>query len=145
MECQFPTINSDDNQIKELFKNIKNIAIVGLSPDDSKDSNKVAQYLKGQGYKIIPIYPKEEYILGEKVYRSLSEVDEKIDLVDVFRKPDSVCEIVDEILKRDDIKALWLQIGVVNNEQAQRAKDSGLMVVQSRCTMIEHKKLFGLV
>jgi len=143
MECQFPTVNSDDNQVRSMLEQIKTIAVVGLSSDSSKDSYKVASYMQNMGYKIIPIYPKEETILGEKVYRSLSEVEERIDLVNVFRKADAVGDIVDEVLKIKDVKAIWLQIGIVNNEAMQKAKDNGIMAVQSRCLMVEHRKLFG--
>ncbi len=141
MECEFPTVNENLEEIKEIFKSVKTIAIPGLSPKEEKDSYKVAKYLQSQGYKIIPIYPKEEYILGEKVYRSLLEVKEKIDMVDVFRKPAAVDAIVDAIEKRGDVKVLWLQKGIVNNKAAERAKRMGLKVVQNRCSMVDHKAL----
>ena len=142
MECEFPTINEKSEEIKEIFKEVKTIAIVGLSPKPEKDSHKVAKYLQSVGYKIIPIYPKEETILGEKVYRSLSEIPQKVDMVDMFRKPAIADQIVDEIAKRDDVKVLWLQKGIVNNKAAKRAKDMGLKVVQNRCSMVEHKVNF---
>ncbi len=142
MECEFPTINEKSDEIKEIFKEVKTIAIVGLSPKPEKDSHKVAKYLQSVGYKIIPIYPKEETILGEKVYRSLSEIPQKVDMVDMFRKPAIADQIVDEIAKRDDVKVLWLQKGIVNNKAAKRAKDMGLKVVQNRCSMVEHKVNF---
>lgn len=141
MECEFPTVNENMDEIKEIFKSVKTIAIPGLSPKEDKDSHRVAKYLQSQGYKIIPIYPKEETILGEKVYRSLTEVTEQVDMVDMFRKAAVADEIVDVIEKRDDIKVLWLQKGIVNNSAAKRAKDLGLKVVQNRCTMVDHKVL----
>jgi predicted CoA-binding protein len=139
MECEFPTVNENMDEIKEIFKNVKTIAIPGLSPKEDKDSHRVAKYLQEQGYKIIPIYPKEDTILGEKVYRSLAEVTEQVDMVDMFRKAAVADEIVDVIEKRDDIKVLWLQKGIVNNIAAKRAKDLGLKVVQNRCTMVDHR------
>ncbi|OQX74161.1 MAG: CoA-binding protein [Campylobacteraceae bacterium 4484_4] len=141
MECEFPTVNADPKQMREIFETVKTIVIPGLSPNPEKDSHRVAKYLQEQGYKIIPIYPKGETILGEKVYRSLSEIEERIDMVDMFRKPAIADQIVDEIAKREDVKVLWLQKGIVNNAAAKRAEEMGLIVVQNRCSMVEHRAL----
>jgi predicted CoA-binding protein len=141
MECEFPTQNSTTDEIKELLTTNKNIAIVGLSPNPQKDSHQVGKYLQEAGYKIFPIYPKEDVILGEKVYRSLEDIDEKIDIVDVFRKPAVVPQILQQMQKKDGIKALWLQIGIVNNEAAEQARQLGYVVVQNKCTKIEHQKM----
>lgn len=143
MECEFPTVNSNIEEIKEIFNETKTIAIVGLSPDSEKASNRVAVYLQNAGFKIVPIYPKEETILGEKVYRSLSEIPFQIDMVDIFRKPDAIAKVVDEVLTIANIKSVWFQLGLANNEAAQKAKDAGLKVVQNKCTKIEHKVIFG--
>jgi predicted CoA-binding protein len=142
MECEFPTVNSKNEEIIEIFKNTKTIAIAGLSPDTSKASNMVAAYLQNAGFKIVPIYPKEDTILGEKVYRTISEVPFKIDMVDIFRKPDAIAAIVDEVIARGDIDTVWTQLGLVNNEAASKAKEAGLKVVQNKCTKIEHRNLF---
>ncbi|RUM67831.1 MAG: CoA-binding protein [Sulfurospirillum sp.] len=141
MECEFPTINSDPSKFEEIFESVKTIAIPGLSPKEEKDSHKVAKYLQSQGYKIVPIYPKGDEILGEKVYRSLSEIPFSVDMVDMFRKAEVADFIVDEIEQRGDVKVLWLQKGIVNNKAAKRAEDLGLIVVQNRCTMVEHRAL----
>jgi len=141
MECEFPTVNEDMSEIKKIFDSVKTIAVPGLSPDESKPSHRVAKYLQSQGYKIIPIYPKEDTILGEKVYRSLEEIEEKVDMVDMFRKAAVADAIVEVIKKRGDVKVLWLQKEIVNNKAAQKAKDLGLKVVQNRCTMVDHKSL----
>ncbi len=142
MECPMPTINTNDaNEIKKILQEVKTIAIIGLSPNEAKQSNMVARYLQNAGYKIIPIYPKEEFILGEKVYRSLDEIEEKVDMVDMFRKPAIAESLLDSVLKRDDVKVFWLQLGIVNNEACQRAKKAGLKVVQNRCSKIEHQRL----
>ncbi len=141
MECEFPTINANPEEMRAIFDSVKIIAIPGLSPDESKPSHRVAKYLQSQGFKIIPIYPKEETILGEKVYRSLAEVKERIDMVDMFRKASVADVIVDVIKERGDVKVLWLQQGIVNNAAAKRAEDLGLRVVQNKCTMVEHKAL----
>ncbi|WP_323591699.1 CoA-binding protein [Aliarcobacter butzleri] len=143
MECEFPTINSKSEEILEIFKNTKTIAIAGLSPDPTKASNIVAAYLQNAGFKIVPIYPKEDTILGEKVYRSLSEIPFAIDMVDIFRKPDAIALIVDEAIKRGDIKTVWFQLGLANNEAAKKVKEAGLNVVQNKCTKIEHNALFN--
>lgn len=142
MECEFPTVNSKSEEIIEIFKNTKTIAIAGLSPDSSKASNMVAVYLQNAGFKIVPVYPKEDTILGEKVYRTISEIPFKIDMVDIFRKPDAIAEIIDEAIKRGDVDTVWTQLGLVNNEAAAIAKEAGLKVVQNKCTKIEHRNLF---
>jgi hypothetical protein len=141
MECEFPTVNSNKEEIKDIFNSTKTIAVIGLSPDESKDSHRVAKYLQGLGYKIVPVYPKEDMILGEQVYRSLSEIPFEIDLVNVFRKPEFVSVVVDEALQRGDVKIVWTQKGIVNNSAAQKAKDNGLKVVQNHCTMVEHRNM----
>ncbi|RXJ99175.1 CoA-binding protein [Arcobacter sp. CECT 8986] len=142
MQCEFATINSNKEEIKSIFENTKTIAIIGCSPDPTKASNKVASYLKGAGFKIFPVYPKEDEILGEKVYRHLSDIPEKIDLVDIFRKPEVIDKIVDEAIKRGDIDTIWTQLGLVNNDAAKKATDAGMKVVQNNCTKIEHEALF---
>ena len=142
MECEFPSVNSNNEEIIEIFKNTKTIAIAGLSPDASKASNMVAVYLQNAGFKIIPVYPKEDIILGEKVYRTISEIPFKIDMVDIFRKPDAIAEIIDEAIARGDVDVVWIQLGLVNNEAAAKALKAGLKVVQNKCTKIEHRNLF---
>jgi len=143
MECEFPTVNEKSDEIRKIFEKVKTIAVIGLSPKPEKDSHQVAKYLQSVGYKIIPVYPKEEKILGEKVYRSLSEIPHGVDMVDMFRKPAIADTIVDEIAKRNDVKVLWLQKGIVNNNAAQKAKDLGLKVVQNKCSMVEHRINFS--
>jgi len=141
MECEFPSINSTSDEIRNIFENTKTIAILGLSPDPSKASHRVAKYLKEQGFTIVPIYPKEDEILGEKVYRSLEEIPFEVDMVDVFRKPKALLSIAKATLARGDVKCFWAQIGIVNNEAAALVEKSGLKVVQNKCTMVEHSVL----
>jgi len=141
MECEMPLVNSNPTEMKEIFESVKTIAILGLSPDESKASNMVAKYLQNAGYKIVPVYPKEEVILGEKVYRSLAEIPFKIDMVDIFRKPAAFDAVADACIKRGDIDVFWGQLGLVNNDAAQKAKDAGMKVVQNYCTKLEHKAL----
>ncbi|MEA2049780.1 MAG: CoA-binding protein [Campylobacterota bacterium] len=144
MECEMPQINSNKDEIKKIFEETKTIAIIGCSPNPIKDSNKVAVYLKNVGYKIIPVYPKEDEILGEKVYRSLSDIptDIKVDMVDIFRKPEVIASIVDEAIQRGDVDCIWTQLGLVHNKAAQKAKENGMKVVQSHCSKVEHSHIF---
>ncbi|WP_419774616.1 CoA-binding protein [Halarcobacter sp.] len=142
MECEFPTINSNTEELKEIFENTKTIAVIGCSPNEEKASNRVANYLKNAGFKMVPVYPKEEEILGEKVYRSLKEIPFKVDMVDIFRKPDVIAQVVDECIERGDIDTVWTQLGLVNNEAAAKAKEKGMKVVQNKCTKIEHNNIF---
>ena len=143
MECEMPLVNSNPEEMREIFESVKTIAILGLSPDESKASNMVAKYLQNAGYKIVPVYPKEETILGEKVYRSLAEIPFKIDMVDIFRKPKAFDAVADACIARGDIDVFWGQLGLVNNEAAQKAKDAGMKVVQNYCTKLEHKALMN--
>ena len=144
MECEMPQVNSNKDEIKKILEDTKTVAIIGCSPKPEKDSNRVAVYLQNAGYRIIPVYPKEDMILGEKVYRSLSDIpkDIKVDMVDIFRKPEVIAEVVDESLNRGDVWCVWTQLGLVHNEAAKKAEDAGLKVVQSHCTKIEHANLF---
>ena len=143
MQCEFPSVNSNKDEIKEIFDNTKTIAIIGLSPNESKASNMVGKYLKNAGFKIVPVYPKEDEILGEKVYRSLEEIPFKVDMVDIFRKPEVIGQVVDAAIKRGDIDTIWTQLGLVNNEAAEKAREAGLKVVQNKCTKIEHNEIYS--
>ena len=143
MECEFPSVNAGSDDIKNIFKTVKTIAVVGLSPDVTKDSNHVAAYLQKAGYTIIPIYPKGESILGERAYASLTDVPASIpiDMVDIFRKPEALDAIADACIARGDVKVFWAQKGIVNNAAAERARAAGMTVVQNKCTMVEHRML----
>ena len=141
MECEFPSVNANKKEIKEIFESVKTIAVLGLSPNETKDSHKVAKYLQEQGFKIVPVYPKEETILGEKVYRSLLEIPFDVDMVDIFRKPAALDPVADACIKKGNVKVFWAQKGIVNNAAAQKAKDAGMKVVQNMCSMVEHRSL----
>lgn len=141
MECEFPSVNSNKQEIKEIFNTVKTIAVLGLSPDETKASHRVAKYLQEHGFKIVPVYPKEDEILGEKVYRSLLDIPFEIDMVDIFRKPNALDAVADACIERGDVKVFWAQKEIVNNEAASKAKDAGMRVVQNMCSMVEHKAL----
>ncbi len=117
---------------------MKSIAVVGLSSDPSRDSYRVAGYLQRVGYDIIPINPNETEVLGKKAYGSLSELPEPPDMVDVFRRPEYVGEVVEEAIKVG-AKGVWLQSGIINYEAARRAREAGLHIVMDRCMMVEHR------
>ncbi len=143
MECEFPTINANNEEIKAILEQYKNIAIVGASPNPQKDSHKVTKYMIEAGYNVFPIYPKEDVILGQKVYRSLLEIPNKVDIVVVFRKPQAVLAVAEAAVKRGDVDVLWTQLGIVNNEAAKLAEENGIKVVQNHCIKIEHARYFG--
>jgi uncharacterized protein len=128
--------------IRELLARVKTIAVVGLSDSPMRPSHGVAAYLQTQGYRIIPVNPRIAEALGEKSYPSLLEVPEKIDLVDVFRRPEFVDEIVEQAIQLK-IPAIWLQEDVINERAAERARKAGMFVVMDRCILKEHRARFG--
>ena len=127
-----------NDEIRELLTRTKTIAVVGLSSDPLRPSYGVSQYMQRKGYRIIPVNPNEQTVLGEKAYSSLAAVPDKIDLVDVFRRPEFVPEIIDEVI-RLKIDAVWLQEGVVHQPAAKKARDSGVLVVMDKCILKEHR------
>lgn len=139
-ECEFPRENATNEEIKEILENSKTIAVVGLSQDTSKASFGVARYLKNNGYKIIPVNPKYEEILGEKCYPDLKSIPEKIDIVDIFRKPQDIPPIANEAIEIG-AKTVWMQSGICHNASAEKARSAGLKVVMNKCMKIEHSML----
>lgn len=133
---------TDDEEIKQLMASAKKIAVVGLSKDPSKDSYRVAKYLQDQGYKIIPVNPTISEVLGEKAYPSLKEVPGPVDIVDVFRRPEDV-PLIAEAAAGIKAGALWMQLGIVNEDAAKTAAGAGLKVVMDRCLKVEHGRLMG--
>ena len=128
--------------IRDLLSHVKTIAVVGLSDSPMRPSHGVSAYMQVQGYRIIPVNPKIAEALGEKSYPSLLEVPEKIDLVDVFRRPEFVDEIVEQAIQVK-IPAIWLQEDVINERAAGRAREAGMFVVMDRCILKEHRARFG--
>jgi predicted CoA-binding protein len=126
------------DEIGELLAKTKTIAVVGLSSDPMRPSYGVSQYMQRHGYRIIPVNPSENQVLGERAYPSLSDVPDTIDLVDVFRRPEFVPEIVEEAI-RLNVPAIWLQEGVIHESAAQKARDAGLFVVMDRCILKDHR------
>ena len=129
-----------DKEIKELLKTSRVIAIVGLSADEEKPSNGVARYLKDKGFRIIPVNPGQDTILGEKSYKSLADIPEAVDIVDIFMRAEKVLPFVEEAAKLKP-KAIWLQLGIVSDEAKAAAERSGTMFVQDKCVKQEHARL----
>jgi hypothetical protein len=127
-------------KIPELLKSARTIAVVGLSGNPMRPSNGVSEYMQRAGYRIIPVNPNETEVLGEKSYQKLEDVPEPIDIVDVFRRPQFVPDIVESAIKVG-AKALWLQEGVIHEAAAERAQKAGLAVVMDKCILKEHRKL----
>ncbi len=130
-------IISEGDIIRQVLEACRTIAVVGASANPARASNHVASYMKAQGYRVIPVNPNEQTIIGEQVYPSLTAVPGPIDLVDIFRKSEEVLPIVEEAIARG-AKAVWMQEGVVNEVAAQRARDAGLAVVMNRCWLKAH-------
>ncbi len=126
--------------IEELLRTARTIAVVGLSGKKYRPSYGVSEYMQRAGYRIIPINPCEAEVLGEKSYPSLSEVAEKIDIVDIFRRSEFVPEIVEQAI-RAGARAVWMQEGVVHQPAAERARAAGLIVIMDRCILKDHRRL----
>ncbi len=123
-------------------KEARTLAVVGLSDDPGKASYVVSAYMQAQGYKILPVNPVIEEVLGEKSYRSLAELPVKPDVVNVFRRASYLPKVVEEMLSLG-LKNLWAQMGIMNPEAAAKAEAGGIRVVMDRCIMVEHRRLFG--
>ena len=137
-----PFRNPDDDTIRQLLESTRRIAVVGLSPKPHRDSHRVAGYLIDRGYDVIPVYPREERILGQKVYRRVQDIESPVDLVDVFRKSEDLPSVIDDALTAS-AKALWLQLGCIDEAGARRAAAAGATVVMDRCLMVDHARLLG--
>lgn len=132
----------DSDPVADLLKRSRTIAVVGLSSSPLRPSHGVAAYMQTQGYRIIPVNPEIHGSLGEKAYGSLLEVPEKIDIVNIFRRPEHVAEVVDQAI-RLKIPAIWMQEGVIDEAAAQKARQAGMFVVMDRCILQEHRARFG--
>ena len=133
--------NAPSDEIKRILKSSKKIAIVGLSPKEERDSHRVAKYLLEKGYEIVPVNPGQKEILGKACFKALKDIPFKIDLVDLFLNPKRVPPVVDQAIEIG-APVLWMQIGVIHNEAARKAREAGLAVVMDRCMMRDYKRLF---
>ena len=135
------TDTHSDSELRTIYT-LKNIAVVGMSKNEEKPSNFVPKYLVEHGYNVIPVNPTASEIMGKKSYRSITEIPDLIDIVDVFRKPEDVPSVVMDAARKPGIKVVWMQEGIYNEEAEGRAKENGMDVVFNRCMMAEHKRLF---
>ena len=133
---------NSDKEMKEILLSAKTVASVGLSSNQEKESYWIAAYLKEQGYRIIPVNPTATEILGEKAYPDLSSVPEKVDVVQVFRKPEDVPPVVEEAIKIG-AKVVWMQEGISHEESAKKAREAGLQVIMDACMRATHRRLIG--
>jgi uncharacterized protein len=129
------------DEIADLLKNSKTIAVVGLSDSPLRPSYGVAAYMQSHGYRIIPVNPSIQGALGEKAVASLSEIKEPIDIVDVFRRSEFVAEVVNEAI-RLKLPAIWMQEGVIDEQAAEKARQAGMIVVMDKCILKEHRARF---
>ncbi len=134
-----------DDEIRAILKN-RNIAVIGISRDASKEAHIVPRFLMEKGYNVIPINPFADEILGKKVYRSIKDVNEHIDVVDVFRPSDQLGQVVNDVIERNkargDAGILWLQLGIYNRDAVDEARRNGIKVIYNRCMMQEYRRLF---
>lgn len=134
-----------DGNLRRILDETDTIAMVGASPKTNRDSHRVMRYLQQKGYRVLPVnptLPDDQTILGEKVFATLADIREPYQMVDVFRRADAVAEVVDEVLALPEApKFLWLQLGVIDEAAADRARDAGIEVVMDHCLKIEHERL----
>jgi predicted CoA-binding protein len=138
--CELPDYNPPSDEIIEILRKCRTIAVVGLSPKESRDSNRVAKYLMDQGYEVVPVNPGQREILGKPCFRTLGDIPFPIDMVDLFLNPTRVPPVVDQAIEIG-VHAIWMQEGVVHNEAAQKARKAGIPVVMNKCIKKEHMKM----
>ncbi|MDQ4101421.1 MAG: CoA-binding protein [Thermoproteota archaeon] len=131
-----------DDQIREFYS-LKNIAVVGMSKNEGKAAHYVPKYLIDRGYNVIPVNPTATEILGRKSYPTVSSIPDRVDLVDIFRRSEDVPTVVEDTLKKEGIKVIWMQEGIYSQQAEEMAKEKHISAVYNRCMMAEHKRLFG--
>jgi uncharacterized protein len=134
--------NPDDAALRSLLESARRIAVVGLSPKPERDSHRIGRYLVERGYQVLPVYPREQQILGRTVYRSVREIKGGVDIVDVFRRSEDLEAVVEDALAAKT-GALWFQLDCVSEAAAARATAAGATVVMDRCIMVDHLRLLG--
>lgn len=140
MRVQLPSgASAAADPILEILKKYKTIAVVGLSSNPARASYEVTEYMQRAGYRIIPVNPNEQEVLGEKSYACLEDVPEKIEIVDVFRRAEDVTPVVESAIKVG-AKVLWMQLGIENAQAAERVRAAGLTVVEDACILVEHRR-----
>ena len=139
--CEFPLDNASNDEIDALLARARTIAVVGVSAKPDRDSYRVASYLQAAGYRIVPVNPGLDAVLGERAWPDLASIppDVAIDIVDIFRRPEEIPPIVEAAINRG-VQAVWMQRGLAHNAAAQRARQAGLVVVMDRCLKVEHAR-----
>ncbi|WP_336136446.1 CoA-binding protein [Natronomonas amylolytica] len=132
-------VESDD-ELREIL-DLETIAVVGCSTTPQKDAHAIPKFMRERGYEIIPVNPYADEIFGKEVYDSLADVEEEIDIVDVFRPSEEVSDIVDAVLERDDVDVVWTQLGIRDSEAGERVEDSGRKYVEDKCLKVEYNRL----
>lgn len=133
---------TDIKDLRRILNDYKRVAMVGLSDDWSRPSNFAAKYLLDHGFEVVPVNPKYEEILGQKCYGDLQDIPQPVDIVDLFQRIERVPPFVDQAIEIG-AKVVWMQLGIIHEEAAQKARDAGLEVVMDRCMKIEYARLFG--
>ncbi|MFC1891902.1 CoA-binding protein [Thermodesulfobacteriota bacterium] len=134
--------DTSDNELKDILGKTRKIAVVGLSPKEQRDSNRVARYLLEKGYDIIPVNPGQREILGKKCYKSLSDIPGQIDIVNIFLNPSRVPPVVDQAIT-SGVEVVWMQLGIVDKKSAEKARNEGIRVVMDRCIKQEYERLMA--
>ncbi len=133
--------NPSDTELKEILSKNKTVAVIGMSKNPEKDAYRIPEYLKKKGYRIIPVNPTADEILGEKAYKKVTDIPDQLDIVDVFRPSEDVPNYVDDVISKRP-KVFWLQLGIENTTAEEKVASAGIKVVFDRCMMAEHKRLF---
>ncbi|MCP5042711.1 MAG: CoA-binding protein [bacterium] len=136
------TTADDDQQMRTILEKAKTIAVVGIKNNETEDAYRIPKYMQDHGARVLPVNPKLDSILGEDAYARLSDIEEPIDLVNLFRAPENIPEHAREILELPQRpKAVWLQLGIYHGKAAAQLRAAGIDVVQDRCIMVEHRRL----
>ncbi|HKF27210.1 MAG TPA: CoA-binding protein [Nitrososphaera sp.] len=131
-----------DDEIRKMYT-LRNIAVVGMSKNEEKAAHYVPKYLIGHGYNVVPVNPTATEVLGRKSYPTVSSIPDRIDIVDIFRPSGDVPQVVEDTLKKEGIKVVWMQEGIYSKEAEKMAKENDISAVYNRCMMAEHRRLFS--
>jgi uncharacterized protein len=131
-----------DDEIRKIYT-LRNIAVVGMSKNEEKAAHYVPKYLIDHGYNVIPVNPTATEILGRKSYPTVSSIPDKIDIVDIFRRSEDVPPVIEDTLKKEGVKVIWMQEGIYSKEAEKMAKEKDISTVYNRCMMAEHRRLFS--
>lgn len=132
----------EDKELRDILQHARTIAVVGMSNNPTKPSFEVGDYLTKQGYRVLPVNPTIDQVLMVPAYKSLRDITEHVDVVDIFRKPEDVPSVVDDAIAIG-ADVVWMQLGIVNEQAAAKAREAGLTVVMDRCMMAQHQRLIG--